>query len=364
LVDGTSGAVQVNSGAVLGGVGTVGSVTSTGGTISPGDSPSPGVLNTGSLSLDINSTFVAALDGTAPGNGTAGFSQVVAGGPVDLGGATLSATIGGTYLPRLGDQLTIIENNSGSPITGTFTDLPEGGEATISGSVLRITYLGGAAGDNVVLTVLKTATTTTLTTSTNPAVVGQSVTFTALVGTGGTGAGAPTGTVAFLVNGTPIGTATVDPGTGLASITTTALRVGQSSVTAVFSSNSSSLESSQSAPVTQFLSPAGTQTTVAVHAIRNRRGSLVAVALVAQVPVTAPGSGVPTGTVTYFLNDSRPLRRKALSDGEAILRLSPVQALGKFLYVSYSGDGNFAPSVSRSQVIVPRKLKSSARPLR
>ena len=39
VVDGTIGAVQVNAGGVLGGIGTVGNVTSTGGTISPGDSP-------------------------------------------------------------------------------------------------------------------------------------------------------------------------------------------------------------------------------------------------------------------------------------------------------------------------------------
>ena len=82
---------------MLGGNGTVGNVTSVGGTISPGHSGSPNVLNTGSLSLDANSTFVTELDGTSPGNGVSGYDQVVASGPVMLGGATLNATLG----PRL-----------------------------------------------------------------------------------------------------------------------------------------------------------------------------------------------------------------------------------------------------------------------
>jgi hypothetical protein len=230
--------------------------------------------------------------------------------------------------------------------------------------VFQITYQGGGAGDNVVLTAFRTATTTTLTSSANPAVVGQSVTFTALVVPAGTGAGRPAGTVTFLASGTPIGTAAVDLATGLASITSPAFGVGRTSVTAVYSPSTSQLQFSQSKPLTQFVSPAGTQTIVTAQAVRDRRGRLVAVDLVAQVPVTAPGSGVPTGTVSYFLNGNRRFRTKALTDGTAILRLKPGQALGKFLYVSYSGNGNFEPSVSRSQVVRRRRLKSSARPLR
>jgi hypothetical protein len=360
LVDGATGAVQVNSGAMLGGVGTVGAVTSTGGIISPGDAP--GVLKTGSLTLDSNSTFAAELDGTAPGNGTTGFDQVVASGPVDLGGATLSATIGGGYIPTSGDQLTIIQNNSGSPITATFANLLEGGEVNISGSGFRITYLGGAAGDSVVLTAVTTGTTTTLTSSTNPAVVGQSVTFTALVAPVSTGAGTPTGTVIFLANGTPIGTAAINPATGLASITTATLGIGRTSVTAVFSSSNSLLQSSQSSPLTQTVSTAGTQSIVTAEAVRNGRGQFTAVKLVAQILAIAPGSGVPTGTVTYFLNGNR-FKTKSLSNGKAVVSVKPIRAVGMFLYIQFSGDTQFLASVSRSQIINKRTLKTSARPL-
>ena len=124
LVDSTIGAVQDSDG-VLGGNGTVGNVTSVGGTISPGNTGSPGVLNTGSLNLDSNSTFVTELDGTSPGNGVTGYDQVVASGPVSLGGATLDATLASGFIPTVGDQYTIISNNSGS-ITGTFAGLAQG----------------------------------------------------------------------------------------------------------------------------------------------------------------------------------------------------------------------------------------------
>ena len=192
IVDGSIGAVQVNSGGVLGGTGTTGDVTSTAGTISPGDSP--GILNTGGLSLDSNSTFLAELDGTTPGNGTTGYDQVVASGAINLGGATLNASIGGGYIPTLGDQLTIIHNTSGSAITGGFAGLAEGNGVTISGTLFRITYQGGSNHHDVVLTAVATSTTTTLMTSVPSATYGQSVSFTATVTSI---QGIPTGTMLF-----------------------------------------------------------------------------------------------------------------------------------------------------------------------
>ena len=227
LVDGTIGAVQVNTAAVLGGIGTVGNVTSNGGTISPGDSP--GVLNSGSLTLDSNSTFLAELDGTTPGNGTTGYDQVVASGAISLGGAKLSASIGGSYTPTLGDQLTIIQNTSGSAITGAFALLPEGSAVRISGSLFRITYQGGSNNQDVVLTAVAATTTTTVMASVPSSAYGQAVTFTAQV----TGSLAtPTGTVVFY-NGSPTAGGTViasQPldGQGMASITTSAIGVAGS----------------------------------------------------------------------------------------------------------------------------------------
>ena len=198
LVDGTAGAVQVNAGSVLGGTGTTGAVNSTGGTISPGDSPA--VLTTGSLTLDSNSTFIAELDGSDDGNGTTEYDQVVAGGAVSLDGATLNLSIGGGYTPAVGDQLTIIKNNSGSDITGTFAGLAEGAEVTVSGFAFGITYKGGGSQQDVVLTALA-ASTIDVSASVPTSTYGDSVTFTAQVSGG---VGIPTGSVDFF-DGDPTG---------------------------------------------------------------------------------------------------------------------------------------------------------------
>ena len=131
---------------------------------------------------------------------------MVASGPINLGGATLNASIGGGYTPTLGDQLTIIHNTSGSAITGTFAQLAEGSGVTISGSLFRITYQGGSSHQDVVLTAVAATTSTTISASVPTSLYGQSVTFTAQVS--GSTQGIPTGTVVFY-DGNPTAGGTV-----------------------------------------------------------------------------------------------------------------------------------------------------------
>ena len=75
-------------------------------------------------------------------------------------------------------------------------------------------------------------TTTTLASSANPSVSGQSVTFTATVAATAPGSGTPTVMVNFLYNGTQIGTETLTA--GMATFTTTSLSVGTYPITAVY----------------------------------------------------------------------------------------------------------------------------------
>ncbi len=122
IVDGTIGGVQ-DSGGGLAGNGSVGAVSSVGGTILPGHTASstttgmatPGQLTAnGSFSLDSGSTFAALLDGTSPGNGLTGYSQlIVSSGTVNLGGSKFATALGTSYTPAVGDQLRIIVNNTG-----------------------------------------------------------------------------------------------------------------------------------------------------------------------------------------------------------------------------------------------------------
>src|SRR5262249_26860858 len=95
-------------------------------------------------------------------------------------------------------------------------------------------------------------TTTTLTSSANPAEFGQPVGFTAAVSNGGTGT--PTGKVTFLDGGSPIGSATLDQN-GQATFTTSALTVGSHSITASYEGDETSAPS-VSAPLVETVNKA------------------------------------------------------------------------------------------------------------
>ena len=202
-MDGTIGVVAVNTGTTIGGSGTVDGISTISGTVSPGDSASStGILtDTGNLVLDSNSTFAVELNGTTAGSGYDQLATTGKGTTINLANATLSVTTGSSFPTGGGQQFIIINNTTGSAITGTFSGLAEGATVTVSGQPFSITYKGGPNGQDVVLTSLL-STTTTVSPVTVPLVSGQSVTLTATV-TPASGTGTPTGTIEF-ENGTTV----------------------------------------------------------------------------------------------------------------------------------------------------------------
>jgi hypothetical protein len=136
----------VQSGATLGGIGTLtnGVTVNAGGTLAPGGSA--GILNTGNLVLSPGSTLAAEINGTTPGTG---HDQVNVTGSVALGGATLSVTLG--FSPAPGNTFTIIANDGADAVSGTFSGLAEGAGFNVGGTTFVISYVGGD-GNDVVLT--------------------------------------------------------------------------------------------------------------------------------------------------------------------------------------------------------------------
>ncbi len=186
---------------MLGGNGTVGNVSSVGGTVGAGDPSGPGVLTTGSLTLDSDSKVVARLDGSSPGDGTTGYDQLIASGSVILNSPQLDVTVGGGFVPTIGEVLTIINNNSPpGPVNleGSFIGLPEGGGLVVSGDVFRLSYVGGVREDSVTLTRVSTSTSTALSVSTNSITYGASVSAMADV-KDSSGAAVTTGSLDFYV---------------------------------------------------------------------------------------------------------------------------------------------------------------------
>jgi hypothetical protein len=141
--------VTVDAGAALDGNGSTGAVTvAAGGTLAPGDSP--GILNTGNVTLAAGAHFAAELGG--PNAGIGGYDQLAASGSVNLTGAKLGFSLINGFLPAGGEQFDIIR--SSGPVTGSFAGLPEGKKFFADEATWRITYHGGA-GDDVVLTMVR-----------------------------------------------------------------------------------------------------------------------------------------------------------------------------------------------------------------
>jgi len=143
--------VLVQSGGTLSGTGTAsGTVTvESGGTVAPG--ASTGILHTGDLALASSATYLAEINGVAPGSG---HDQLAVTGTVDLNsdagaGATLS--LSGSITSNPGQTIVLISNDASDAVTGTFAGLPEGAGIIVNGVGFTISYEGGD-GNDVVLT--------------------------------------------------------------------------------------------------------------------------------------------------------------------------------------------------------------------
>ena len=157
-MDGTQGAVTVDSGGILKGDGKTGSLSDQGGTVSPGHSPGC-ITVTGNYNE--GGTLQEEIGGTTP---CTGYDQVIVQGNVTLdNGATpptqgiLQLSLVNGFQPKVGQTFEIINNQGSQPVTDTFAGLPEGSTIKLSGNVYKITYKGGD-GNDVVLTVITVAT--------------------------------------------------------------------------------------------------------------------------------------------------------------------------------------------------------------
>lgn len=235
--EGTVGSISVSSGATLSGAGgNVGDVTSAGGTVTAGFSTSPFTSDARSLTLDPASTFLAQLNGTASGNGSSGHSRLSVAQGVTLDGAKLDLTVNGGYRPTAGDALTILTTIYG--VTGTFDGLPEGGYVSAGSWPFRITYQGGD-GNDVVLTSMKSSS-TTLTASPSPSSTGEEIALEASVTPSGS-----TGTVTFTDGSTTLGT--VEISEGKAVLRTDTLTLGSHTIRATYNGSATTAPSTSAA---------------------------------------------------------------------------------------------------------------------
>ncbi len=150
------GAVQVDAG-ILGGRGTIaGAVTlgtgsGAGAVLAPGrrgGKPGNPLTIQNTLTFKSDATYRIGLNSVH-----AVADNVIANG-VTIDGAALFSFVGSGYahLP-LGAVFVVIENTSGTPIAGTFTNLTDGSAFTANGNTFRASYEGGD-GNDLTLTVV------------------------------------------------------------------------------------------------------------------------------------------------------------------------------------------------------------------
>jgi len=192
-------------------------------------------------------------------------------------------------------------------------------------------FLKAASSLNAAPIPVKTATTTTITSSLNPSVFGQAVTFTAVVSPQ-----PPDGeTVTFNQGSIELGTGTLSGGT--ASFTISTLSAGTENIKATYVGDST-FDSSTSTKVVQIVDPTGTTTTLVASANPINVGQIVTF-----TATVAPGT--VTGNVAFYSGGTK-LGQVSLSGGVASYTTSSLAGGTDSITATYKGSTDYASSTS------------------
>jgi hypothetical protein len=237
-------------------------------------------------------------------------------GATVLGTGTLSSWSGGSETGCTGQ----VQFTTSSLVAGTHAITTSyNGDTNFSGST-------SPQWTQTVNPVSTLSTTTTLTSSVNPSVYGQSMTFTATVTPKTGGRGTPTGTVTFYYDGSTY-TGTLDA-SGSATFSTSALSVGNHSITAVYGGNAN-YKGSTSAKLTQKVK-AATRTATTLNLSLNPSAYGQSVSLTPSDTAASPGARTPTESVTLANGSTSTGRQGAPRQRQSGFH-SPVVAFGQWL---------------------------------
>ncbi len=215
-------------------------------------------------------------------------------------------------------------------------------------------YTVATPSQGFTLTVNPDATTTTLSSSANNVVYGQNVKLTATV-MAGSASVTSGGTVNFFSGTTSLGAAQLNA-SGVATLNTTLLPVGNpDNVTASFvgSANDAASPSSPAVAITvtaATTTPAATTTTLKSSASTATEGS--SVTLTATVKVTAGGALVTSGTVTFSSGTTSIGAASLGTSGVATLNTTNLPVGSDNVTASFVGSANDAASTSSPAVVI------------
>ena len=236
---------------------------------------------------------------------------------------------------NVGGVLTLNAQGRATYSTATLSAGSHNVMATYSGS----TIFGGSGSATFVQVVNQAASTTVVTSSVNPSVSGQTVTFTARVSPL-----AATGTVQFRLDGVDVGGAVVLDATGRARLVTSLLTVGSHTVSAVYAGNVN-YRPSTSANLTQTVNKANSRTVVVSSGSPVVRNTTVV--FIATVTARGSGTGTPTGTVQFRIDGVNTGATVSLNaSGQATYSTSTLSVGRHTISAVYAGNGSFNASTS------------------
>ncbi|HYN71962.1 MAG TPA: Ig-like domain-containing protein, partial [Nakamurella sp.] len=266
--------------------------------------------------------------------------------------ATVKPTTGAS-IPTGTVQFTIDGTNAGAAVTlgalpfnlfpGTATYRTSSLAAGSHDVVAQYTSNTGgflpSTSATLVQVVTMAASTTVVTSSASPSVVGQSVTYTAQVTPV-----AATGTVTFTVDGTAVGgTKTLDA-TGRATLPSNVYTAtGPHTVVATYG-GSATYQGSSNTAFTQTVNKASTRSTVTSSRLTATRNTPVT--FTATVTSTAPGSGTPQGTARFRIDGTLGAPVDLNAGGVATLTTSSLSVGSHTVAVVYAGNPSYLTSTS------------------
>jgi hypothetical protein len=277
-------------------------------------------------------TFTATVTAVAPGSGSATGTVNFYDGNTLLGSGTLAVSNG---------------NNQAAYSTTTLG----GGSHSITAKYLGDANFTTSTSAAVSQTVNQNSTSTSLTSSVNPTVYGQSVTFTATVSPSASGPNNPTGTVTFYDGNAVLGTGTlaVVNGKYQATYQTATLSAASHSITAKYGGDPNYAGSTSSA-VNQTVNQAATTTAGSTSGSGYFGQSMT---FSATVTANAPSTATVVGSVDFFdVTTNVDLGTVALSSGKASLSLTSLPTGTQTIQLKYLGNSNFIASSTNVTVTI------------
>ena len=318
----------------------------------------PGTISNGTATFTIATLTVGVHSITASYNGDTNYNPATSAvllQTVNKNTPVLPIPVVSSTDPVVGTPVTITETvppGVSGPVTFSNGSTPigtapvVGGVATITVSTLPLgtnQITASTPGDSnnnpatsppVSVTVGKTAPTVTVTSSLNPSIVNQSVTFTAIAPTGATG------TITFLDGATTLGAGTLN--NGQTTYTTSALIVGSHTITVTYGGDTNN-KPATSVPLTQIVNKATPVIPPPVVSSSNPPPN---------TPVTITETVPPgvTGTVT-FSNGSTPIGTAPIVGGVATITVPSLPIGTDPITATTSGDTNNNPVTSTATVV-------------